>query len=257
MEYSVDYCDKLMDQQLDKMGSDLFTLPIKLMQFRKATYDFIRETTTFFEATQEISDDLKMLLKSKNVLMTKFGREGKWFSVNPNDYHRLIMAKPKFVNKIMPTFSTTQSFSSRQQNTQKQSFETRYHTVKIIKLGQEIIYKRSPYKKPTHEYPVVQRLSDKIMFDFGSDDGTDYKIAEISYIKEPSFGFDEQLLLKISEDYTIDDYPFSFDDKIVDLPPIAIHKIIDRACNSLRVTSADTISTQTYAFDQTFGKRNK
>ena len=58
MAYTVSYCDRFMDELLDKMGSDYFPLPIKLSRFESITLNFIRESSTFLEATQELSDDI-------------------------------------------------------------------------------------------------------------------------------------------------------------------------------------------------------
>ena len=52
MAYTVSYCDRFMDELLDKMGSDYFPLPIKLSRFESITLNFIRESSTFLEATQ-------------------------------------------------------------------------------------------------------------------------------------------------------------------------------------------------------------
>jgi hypothetical protein len=247
MKYTIEYCDVLMDQELDKLGSDLVTLPLKLMQFRKATYDFIRETVKYIEITQEVSDDLKSLLRYTTLPMVANGTPGQWQVLDPNDYHRLITAEPFYA----PNPNQNQNLQNKS-SIPANTFLKKYKTIRIIKLGQEVAYNRDQFKKPTHEYPTVQRLSGKVLFDFGSDDGTLYKNARISYVKEPNFGFDESLMLNPNANYII-----PMQNVIVDLPPISIHKIIDRATNSLRFILGSQSSAENYTFDQTFGKPNK
>lgn len=55
------------DELLDKMGSDYFPLPIKLSRFESITLNFIRESSTFLEATQRLSDDIVELSNSKTI----------------------------------------------------------------------------------------------------------------------------------------------------------------------------------------------
>lgn len=222
MNYTIDECDLYMDEKLDKMGSDYFPLPIKLLQFQKATYDLIRESTKFIEANQEISDDIVELLvegfqrdMTQDVLNLNI-----WYSQRPDDYIRLITAEPYFL--------------------QNSKLEKKFKIVKIVKSGQYRSFKRDPNREPTPEYPLVLRTENKVMFDFGVDDGTVYSKALFSYIKKPTFA-------------EADDS----NDRIVNLSDIAIEKILDRTCNALRVIVGDPSATSNYQFDQTFGKRNK
>lgn len=245
MEYTLGYCDKLMDQMLDKMGSDYFPLPIKLLQFRKATYDLIRETTVFLETTQEISDDIKPLVNEKYSTLVQMTQPNLWHCDEPDDYHRLISAEP---------FYPDPAYKNSKIPEEKKPLFKKYKKINIIKVGQKIAHDRDPYKKPTPEYPTVRRMGEKFRFDFGYDDGTEYSLAFLTYIREPNFGFEE---FKSGKTAQLPAQQFVLTNIIVDLPPVTIQKIIGRTVNALRASSGDPSFPQNYQFEQTFGKRNK
>lgn len=232
MSYTIQYCDDYMDQKLDKLGSDYFSLPIKFMQFKEATWDFIRESTKFAEATQEVSDDINTLVKiSYQSLIHLTGTQDRYWECNyPSDYHRLISTIPMYVDFDSKLIS---------EDYQPEDLENeKINEIRIIKLGQEDYYQRSPNKEATPEYPLVLRLNKKLRFNFGIDDGTEYKKAKIVYYSAPVFG-DENDLSNI----------------IVNLPELTIQKIMDRACSALRTITGDEHAQLNYQFDQTFGKR--
>jgi len=222
MNYTLEDCDLYMDEKLDKMGSDYFPLPIKLSQFQKATYDLIRESTVFIEASQEISDDIiDLLVDNVQKDMTQdILNPNIWYADRPDDYIRLVTADPYYINNAKLT--------------------KKFKLISIIKTGQYNAFKRDPNREPTPEYPMVLRVDNKIKFDFGTDDGTVYSKAIFSYVKEPTFANEDDLTKRI-----------------VNLPNIAIEKILDRTCSALRTIVGDPSAVSNYQFDQTFGKRNK
>ena len=63
MAYTVSHLYDKVTEGLDKMGSDLFTVPYVLNKLEAATYDFIGESVKFIENTQEIRDDIRTLYK--------------------------------------------------------------------------------------------------------------------------------------------------------------------------------------------------
>lgn len=217
--YTVEYCDKYLDELLDKMGSDYFPLEVKFGRLVNVTYDFIRESCKYLEGTQEISDDLKPLLVRVPHVMTATATQGVWEIAEPNDYIRLISIEPyALVNGI---------------DTRK------FKKVHINKEGQRLAYERDPFRKPSALYPVIFRLSNIFEVRVGDDTDT-YSKAFISYIKKPTFG-------DIEND----------NDILLNLPDIAMEMILAKTAESLRFTTGDEIANSVYQFDQTFGKRNK
>lgn len=220
IQYTIEYCDKYIDELLDKMGSDYFPLPIKMGRFVSTTLDFIRENTIYMEASQEISDDIKTLLVRTNMVMAPIAGSIGMFEVpEPNDYIRLVAVEPYArINGVL-----TKKFKK----------------IHIIKEGQRLAYERDPFREPSAFYPQVYRNTNVFEVNVGKDTDT-YDTAKVSYIKFPTFG-----------DILVDT------DIIVNLPPIAIEKIMLKVAESLRFTTADESAAAIYQFDQTFGKRNK
>lgn len=218
-DYSIEYCDKYLDELIDKMGSDYFPLPIKFGRFISAVYDFIRENSKYLEVTQEISDDIKPLLIKRNHVMVAGTTPGIYEIAEPADYLRLISIEPY----------------ARVNNADVKKFKKVY----IVKEGQRMAYERSPHRKPTPFYPHIYRNSNIFEVNVGVDTDV-YQNAKITFLKKPTFG-------NISVDT----------DRIVNLPDMAIEQILLRTANSLRFTTADETASSVYQFDQTFGKRNK
>lgn len=239
MAYTIEYVDNYLDNELDKLGSDYFPLPIKLYQFRKATYDFIRENTGFSEATQEISDDIKSLVRFQNRVLTQeyYPRENIFRCPYPLDYHRLITLMPLY--EVEAPFSGSGITLDNEDPNERGTFDnTKFKRLTIAKLGQLEVHLRNPHNEPTEEYPLVLRKDDYMEIHFQKGVSTNYTRARILYYKEPTFGDEENL-----------------QDIIVDLPKLSVEKIIDRTANSLRFIAGDVHAESNYRFDQTFGKR--
>ena len=232
MSYTIDEIDKKLDQELDKLGSDYFPLPVKFVQFKKAVYDFIRETTGFSEATQEISDDIHTLVRTAAVAMDPIvvANSVAFRMDYPPQYHRLIDVFPRYL---------IEENTSRASIDQRENFGNEVlKKVSIIKHGQFAINQRNPNKQASDEYPIVLRKSDNIQIHFSADSTIDYTGALITYYKEPAFG---------------DIHNPS--DIAVDLPPLSVEKILDRTASALRFIAGDPDAMSNYQFDQTFGKR--
>lgn len=220
--YSLDWCDRYLDELLDKMGSDLFPLPIKLNRFQTICLDFVREHTEYLEVTQEISDDLKpLLVRSKYDLVQDTNQRNLWTLPEPADYLRLVSLVPLYLDVV--------------DGYEKQKAKK----VSILKEGQREEYKRDPYRTPTDEYPHVFRYSNLFKIDVGSP-STAYTKALLTYVKKPLFAKEDEL-----------------EKRIVNLPDISIEQILLKTADSLRVTTGDTNSGNTYQFNQTFGKVNR
>lgn len=159
-QYSLIWCNRYMDELLDKMGSDLFPLPVKFNRFKTICLDFIRESTEYLEASQEISDDIRPLLVREDFPIIK-QRNGFLLPI-PDNYLRLI--------SIMP-------------NTNEGPIAKK---VSILREGQYQSYKRDPYRTSTDEYPSVFRHSNGFLIDVG-DSNEDYVSATMSYITTPVY----------------------------------------------------------------------
>lgn len=219
MTYTIEECDKYLDELTDKLGSDYFPLPVKFGRFITATYDFIREHSKYLETTQEISDDIKPLLIKRKHVMVASTSPGIYEIAEPADYLRLISVEPY----------------ARINNVDVKKFKKVY----IIKEGQKVAYERDPFREPTPFYPTILRNSNIFEVNVGNDTDT-YLNALVTFLKKPTFG-------NINVDT----------DRIVNLPDIAIEQIMMKTAEALRFTSGDETASSIYQFDQTFGKRNK
>ena len=229
--YTIEYIDTAMDERLDKIGSDYFPLPVKFRAFEQATWDFIRETTGFAEATQEISDDLHTLVRERNLTLNQFPypEAHKFFCQHPTDYHRLITARPLYEIPALGTGGPEQR--AVYDNTIMKKLQ-------IKKWGQNQIVDRNPHTEATEEYPVLYRRASQFLLEFQKGLTRDYDVLEIIYYKEPTFGD-----IELAESFA------------VDLPELSVQKIMDRACSALRFRTGDDHAPTNYQFDQTFGKR--
>lgn len=220
--YTLAWCDQYLDELLDKIGSDYFPLPLKLDRFITATYDFIKDRTKNLEITQEISDEIKSLIKSRKLSVLKsvisIHSKNIWNCPEPIDYYRLIGLVPLYV------YNNEEISKSKK--------------VTIIKVGQEI-YTRDPFREPNAEYPLVTRTSNLFSIYVGND-STNYTSAFITYLKKPEFA-------KIDED----------NKRIVDLSDSAIEQILLKTSNYLRFGVSDESAANNFQFNSQFGEYNK
>lgn len=221
MAYTIDYCDKQLDSLTDKLGSDYFPLPVKMGRFVTMTYDFIRENAEWFEANQEVSDDIKPLVVRMEMDSVAVANSNLslFEVVEPSNYFRLLSLIPLIANG----------------NNRIQVAKT----VKIIREGQRDAYQRDPFRKPIPEEPHITRRSNFFEINVGTNN-QNFNKALLAYIKKPTFG-----------------NVGSLNDNIVNLPDLAIEKIMLKTAASLRFTTADESANDIYVFDRTFGKRSK
>lgn len=159
--YSLIWCNRYMDELLDKMGSDLFPLPVKFNRFKTICLDFIRESTEYLETSQEISDDIRPLLVKRDFPISKH-RDGFLLPI-PDNYIRLI--------SIMPNTEDDGPIAKK---------------VSILREGQYQSYKRDPYRTPNDDYPSVFRNSDGFFIDVGKT-RHHYNTATLAYIAQPVY----------------------------------------------------------------------
>ena len=221
MAYTIKYCDDHLDSLTDKLGSDYFPLPVKMGRFVTMTYDFIRENAEWFEANQEVSDDIKpLVIRQEMDCVAVINSNNSLFEVvEPSNYFRLLSLVPLIVNGATRI--------------------KRAKTIKIIREGQRDAYIRDPFRTPIPEEPHITRRANFFEINVGTNN-ENYTKATLAYIKKPTFG-------DINNDNAI----------IVNLPDIAIEKIMLKTAASLRFTTADESANDIYLFDRTFGKRSK
>lgn len=217
--YTIDYFEKHIDSLTDKLGSDLFPLPIKMERFQMCTYDFLRESTKWLEATQEISDDIKPLVKHDSLIAINDGN-GVFTAPEPVDYYRLI--------SIMPLVNV--GGGNRIQKAKK---------VHILKEGQRQAYERDPHRKPSGLYPHVFRYASVFEVKVEPNNIDVIDRLKIVYVKKPTFGDINNL-----------------NDIVVNLPISAVEQICIKTADSLRFTTGDEAAPSNYQFGTTYGKRN-
>jgi hypothetical protein len=221
MIYDIDYCDKYLDELLDKLGGDYFPLPIKFGRFITHALDFIRDNSgDDFEQSQEKSDNIKTLVvRTKNPIAPVAGEAGLYQMAEPTNYMRLISIYPyAIVNSVETKLA---------------------RKVHIVKEGQRLAYERDPFRKPTPFEPNVYRIAN--FFEISTNDAlNDYEFAQLAYIKKPTFG-------NIG----------TGTDRIINLPDMSIEIILQKTAESLRFTYGDEDSKDIYNFEQTFGKSNR
>lgn len=231
---TIEEFDIYMDEELDKLGSDYFPLPIKFNKFKGLTLGFLRGGTEFLEASQEFSEDLQNLFIRVPVALVQSDKNPAIFTAKvPNNMFRLGSLKP-FFKKSGSTFQTSE------QN-YVQDFEEEENTeikkLSIIRDGQENAYSRDPYKKATPQYPQVTRYRGYYRFNFGKEPSQIYNYTIITYIKEPKFGDINNL-----------------DDNLVDLPQILIERIINKTADALKFRTSEQSAVANYQFNQRYNK---
>lgn len=200
--YSVADFDRKMDELLDKMGSDYFPLPIKLSRFQTVVLQHIRETTSFFEATQELSDDLVAISTSipislgqgKNfVYMAKKFYQAKY----PEDYMRFLNINPYSEKNGVPQYGN--------------SYEIKYY-----RIGHFAANERNPFRTATGETINVYRMDNSVLID------TDKTFTHVSftYIKEPVIGQNP-------------------DDEILNFTDLIVDRLMQKTAVHLRATTSD------------------
>ena len=201
MAYTVSYCDRFMDELLDKMGSDYFPLPIKLSRFESITLNFIRESSTFLEATQELSDDIVELSNSKTINIgarDQLYMGKKFYRIPyPSDYIRLL--------NVIPFPSSNGKYVLNNN-----------YDVQIYKIGNFAKNENNPFRQATGKNINIYRIDGSVLID------TDQPVthASFTYLKKPTFGKNPN-------------------DVMVNLSDLTVDKLMQKTCVSLRATTSD------------------
>lgn len=215
--YTVADFDRKMDELLDKMGSDYFPLPIKLSRLESVVLNHIRETTSFFEATQELSDDLVAISVSKPfpLLSKSHTYMGKVFYkiIFPAEYMRLLNVNP---------YSTLYGDTVR-------NFEIKYYRIAHFNQNE-----RNPFRTAKGERINVYRLDNAVLIDTEKT----FTHCYMTYIEKPVIG-------KIDADIIL-----NFSDLIVD-------KLMHKTAVSLRTTTSDKDAAYLDDYVERMGQKNK
>ena len=217
MAYTVSYCDRFMDELLDKMGSDYFPLPIKLSRFESIVLTHIRETTSFFEATQELSDDLVAISVSKDFpLLSKnhvYMAKNFYKIVFSEKYMRLLNVNP--YNNLA--------------GEKGKVFEIKYYRIAHFNQNE-----RNPFRTAKGDRINVYRLDNAVLID---SDKT-FTHCYMTYIEKPVIGKNET------------DIILNFSDLVVD-------KLMHKTMVSLRSTTSDQDSAYLDDYVERMGQKTK
>lgn len=182
MSYTVEYCDKFMDELLDKMGSDFFPRPIKLRRFESVTLQFIRETTAFLEATQEISDDIVDLVVSLDRSLVN----GKTHSFMGKPFYKIVY--PSDYIRLLNVFPIA-----------KKGFETDFE-VKLYKLSNLATNLLNPFRKAEEGRVNIYRIDGSAIIDTN----IPLQSASFMYVKKPTFGVNSKDIMVNMGDLMVD-----------------------------------------------------
>lgn len=156
--------DKVNDEA-DKQGSDYFPYPLVKERFRKCTLALIREWVKSAEDTQEVTDDLRPIIKIKPLTPI----------VNPDDSSNYITAVPNdYLHKLSGRFTYNNG-----QTSVKTTFE---------RHAEEEFNRSSPFKKPSFEFPLVSQSGNHFVIDTN---GVVPKEFKLIYVRMPLFGVGE------------------------------------------------------------------
>lgn len=206
MAYTVAYCDDFMDELLDKMGSDYFPLPIKLKRFESITLQFIRETTTFMEVTQEISDDIVPWVVSERKSLSA-GKTAQYmgkqfFKIEyPDNYQRLISVIPLIENNGI--------------------FTKLDREIHLYRVGEYLKNERNPFRTANNDRINIYRMDDAALIDTNYDGDPPMQYAAFSYVRTPVFG-------SAPTDMMLDTKS-----------KVVLDKLMHKTCVSLRATTSD------------------
>lgn len=212
MSYTVSQAYNRVLEEADKLGSDYFSLSQVLSAFKKETYDFIGERTKEAELNQEVTDDMRSLVKPIKLTLVSNPDEDKCFmAMVPNDYH----------TKLSLNVLYTDGLTSRKPT--------------IDKMGEDNINNLSPLKKPDRMYPLIQQFSNYFNVNpnlpIGSTIQPDKLI--LIYFKQPSFGVNNN-------------------DVVVDLPNQVCELLFAKTATALLLNIGDERATTTYQVNKLF-----
>lgn len=215
MDYSLEEVHQKIKTFSDKMGSDYFPLPIILKFFQTAAYDFIGERLRAVEKTQEITDDIRNLVKPRNLPIVFINEDSPipepiYAAAVPEDYLRLLAYTIYYKDG------------------------TQCRRVNLSTQAEYEMRKLNPNRKPSRYYPVLLQEENIFKTDCGEAIGD---ILKITYGKKPTIattGDKEQ--------------------RIINLPDDAIEKILLMTVTRLFSKTADERGQTSYQLQEAYRK---
>lgn len=162
MEYSLAEVHEKLKQLSDKMGSDYFPLPVFLNFFETATYDFVGERLKIVEKTQEVTDDIRNLISTPELLPC---------TADPNFSGRYIVGLP---TKYLRAVAYDVIYANNE----------RCRRADMIRHAEVVHYQNNPNRRPTKSYPIIVQLESLFQIDSGS---AVPEYLRLTYAKKPSF----------------------------------------------------------------------
>lgn len=218
--YNVEDFDRKMDELLDKMGSDYFPLPIKLSRFETILLQHIRETTNFFEATQELSDDLVAISTTVPISLgagKNFLYMAKRFykAPYPEDYMRFLNIYPYSESSGVPQLGNT-------------------YQIKYYRIGHFASNERNPFRKAKGDTINVYRMDNSVLID------TENTFTHVSftYVRKPVIGK-------------------NLTDEIVNFSDLIVDKLMQKTAVHLRTTTSDQDSAYLDDYTERQGQKIK
>jgi len=162
MAYSLTEIYEKGIELIDKKGSDFVQLPEFLRVFQTNTYDFIGERIPIIEKTQQITNDLRPLMKTtvRPTIDDPDDSSAKIATIH-NEVHYLFRANPKYEDK------------------------TTGRRPVLLRHGNFDAYMSDPHNKPTPEYPLILQYMDYVKILSGPDKKA--VGCYVTYLKEPTF----------------------------------------------------------------------
>lgn len=208
MDYSLTAVHRKMREELDKIGSDYFPLPILLNKFQKASLDFIGEKLKMVELNQTVTDDIRPLIKNLEIPLIvdpNATRPHQYIAAVPNDYLRLLRCSVRFVG------------------------ETQSRRVTMTSHGELDPSYASPYKEPSNDYPLVTQFENYFGVHTNNLAGIAPEKFILTYGKLPS-------IANINDGGT----------RIINLPDDAIEEILSNMRTQALSTAGDQRGQQSY-----------
>lgn len=161
MDYTLANVAEKMRQFCDKMGSDYFPVPVMLNFFETASIDFIMENLKIIEKTQEITENIRPLIKTSSLpCLVDSGDLSRYIAALPTDYLRLVAYDVLYEDG------------------------TKCRRADLIKNGEKIMAVLDPNREPTKHYPLITQEGSLWHIDCGD---AVPNIFKLTYCKKPTY----------------------------------------------------------------------
>lgn len=202
-------------QETDKAGSDYFDLKRVLDEFQKVTWDFVGARAKEIEITQEVTDDIRTLLRSEKINLNNDPDNNLIkMAALPNQYYRRLKINVLFSDGIASRKTTVQ------------------------RHGEADVNLLNPLKKPDRSYPLVTQFDSYFSVDTGLRSG-DIIVPEkllLVYLKKPNFGKQQTAA-------------------VVDLPDDVCEHLFAMTANSLLNGIGDERTATDFQIENTYRKK--